>query len=67
MQVRPGVFFLLSYIPVLQRTREVVNTDFIANTRVQTISKGSRKQEKTGMYEFISVFYVRVAAQPGFT
>lgn len=67
MQVRPGLFFLLRRIPVLQRTREVVNTDFISNARVQTISKGVRKQEKSGMYEFPSVFCIRMAVQPGFT
>ncbi|XP_030345431.1 TATA box-binding protein-associated factor RNA polymerase I subunit B isoform X2 [Strigops habroptila] len=42
-----GRFYCRSCHNVTERTREVVNTDFITNTRVQTISKGSRKQEKT--------------------
>ncbi|XP_065537677.1 TATA box-binding protein-associated factor RNA polymerase I subunit B isoform X2 [Lathamus discolor] len=42
-----GRFYCRSCHNVAERTREVVNTDFITNTRVQTISKGSKKQEKT--------------------
>ncbi|NXY46337.1 TAF1B polymerase, partial [Ceuthmochares aereus] len=41
-------FYLLRCIPVLQRTREVVSTDFISNVRVHTVSKGLRKQDKNG-------------------
>nr|XP_021149194.1 TATA box-binding protein-associated factor RNA polymerase I subunit B isoform X1 [Columba livia] len=42
-----GRFYCRSCHNVTERTREVINTDFISNTRVQTISKGSRKKEKT--------------------
>ncbi|XP_033916766.1 TATA box-binding protein-associated factor RNA polymerase I subunit B isoform X2 [Melopsittacus undulatus] len=42
-----GRFYCRSCHNLTERTREVVNTDFITNTRVQTISKGSKKQEKT--------------------
>ncbi|NXA05120.1 TAF1B polymerase, partial [Sapayoa aenigma] len=41
-----GRFYCRSCHNVTERTREVVNTDFITNSRVQTISKGLRKQEK---------------------
>ncbi|XP_068793303.1 grainyhead-like protein 1 homolog isoform X2 [Struthio camelus] len=42
-----GRFYCRTCHNVIERTREVVNTDVISNTRVQTISKGLRKQEKT--------------------
>uniref|UniRef100_A0A8B9S7K5 TATA box-binding protein-associated factor RNA polymerase I subunit B n=1 Tax=Apteryx owenii TaxID=8824 RepID=A0A8B9S7K5_APTOW len=41
-----GRFYCRTCHNVIERTREVVNTDVISNTRVQTISKGLRKQEK---------------------
>lgn len=41
-----GRFYCRSCHNVTERTREVVNTDFITNSRVQTISKSLRKQEK---------------------
>ncbi|KAM7117265.1 TATA box-binding protein-associated factor RNA polymerase I subunit B isoform 2-T2 [Ciconia maguari] len=42
-----GRFYCRSCHNVTEITREVVNTDFISNARIQTISKGLRKQEKT--------------------
>ncbi|XP_072782472.1 TATA box-binding protein-associated factor RNA polymerase I subunit B isoform X4 [Taeniopygia guttata] len=42
-----GRFYCRSCHNVTERTREVVNTDFITNSRVQSISKGLKKQEKT--------------------
>ncbi|XP_064364541.1 TATA box-binding protein-associated factor RNA polymerase I subunit B [Dromaius novaehollandiae] len=42
-----GRFYCRTCHNVIERTREVVNTDVISNTRVQTISRGLRKQEKT--------------------
>ncbi|XP_056344251.1 TATA box-binding protein-associated factor RNA polymerase I subunit B isoform X2 [Oenanthe melanoleuca] len=42
-----GGFYCRSCHNVIERTREVVNTDFITNSRVQTISKDSKKQEKS--------------------
>ncbi|NXL97066.1 TAF1B polymerase, partial [Tyrannus savana] len=44
-----GRYYCRSCHNVTERTREVVNTDFMTNSRVQTISKGSRKQEKDGI------------------
>ncbi|NXN22652.1 TAF1B polymerase, partial [Nycticryphes semicollaris] len=42
-----GRFYCRSCHNVTERTREVINTDFISNARIQTISKGLRKEEKT--------------------
>ncbi|XP_040454252.1 TATA box-binding protein-associated factor RNA polymerase I subunit B isoform X1 [Falco naumanni] len=48
-----GRFYCRSCHNVTEATREVVNTDFLCNTRVQTISKGLRKKEKKdGGYEW---------------
>ncbi|XP_008933611.1 PREDICTED: TATA box-binding protein-associated factor RNA polymerase I subunit B, partial [Merops nubicus] len=41
-----GRFYCRSCHNVTERTREVVNTDFVSNTRIQTISKRLRKQEQ---------------------
>lgn len=58
-QVRPG-FFLLTSITVLQRTRDVVNTEVTCNARIQTISKGSRNRGKSGMYVLKNAFCLRM-------
>ncbi|KFV44271.1 TATA box-binding protein-associated factor RNA polymerase I subunit B, partial [Tyto alba] len=42
-----GKFYCRSCHNVTEKTREVVNTDFISNSRVQTISKSLRKREET--------------------
>ncbi|XP_072187955.1 TATA box-binding protein-associated factor RNA polymerase I subunit B isoform X2 [Excalfactoria chinensis] len=42
-----GRFYCRTCHNVIERTREVVNTDAFPNARIQTISKGSRSQKKT--------------------
>ncbi|NXN14697.1 TAF1B polymerase, partial [Indicator maculatus] len=48
-----GGFYCRSCHNVIERTREVVSTEFVCNSRIQTISKGSRKKkEKDGGCEW---------------
>ncbi|NXF85490.1 TAF1B polymerase, partial [Eubucco bourcierii] len=48
-----GGFYCRSCHNVIERTREAVSADFVCNSRVQTISKGSRdRKEKDGGCEW---------------
>ncbi|NWR76403.1 TAF1B polymerase, partial [Centropus unirufus] len=47
-----GRFYCRSCHNVIERTREVVSTDFISNSRVQSVSRGFRKRKENGICEW---------------